>query len=103
MCPKNRYCNIPFVFILIQVSGPSGNLASGVLFLQYCWYLKGGKMAEEFDRTANSNQSVPGWVIALVAVLGVVAVVGVVMAHGASTQATEAQQAFDTKVKDIQT
>jgi hypothetical protein len=60
-------------------------------------------MAEEFDRTANSNQSVPGWVIALVAVLGVVAVVGVVMAHGASTQATEAQQAFDTKVKAIQT
>jgi hypothetical protein len=60
-------------------------------------------MAEEIDRSANGNQSVPGWVIALVAVLGVVAVVGVVMAHSASTQTTEAQQSFDTKVKAMQT
>jgi uncharacterized membrane-anchored protein YhcB (DUF1043 family) len=60
-------------------------------------------MAEEIDRSASGNQGVPGWVIALVAVLGVVAIVGVVMAHNASTQATEAQQAFDTKVKAVQT
>jgi hypothetical protein len=78
-------------------------LAFGVHILPYSWYLKGGKMAEEIDRSASGNQGVPGWVIALVAVLGVVAIVGVVMAHNASTQATEAQQAFDTKVKAVQT
>jgi len=61
------------------------------------------KGQEEIDRSASGNQGVPGWVIALVAVLGVVAIVGVVMAHNASTQATEAQQAFDTKVKAVQT
>jgi len=60
-------------------------------------------MAEEMDRSANGNRGVPGWVIAAVAVLGVVAVVGVVMAHTASTQTTEAQQSFDTKVKAMQT
>src|ERR1700737_3798001 len=27
---------------------------------------KGGKMAEEIDRSANGNRSVPGWVIAAV-------------------------------------
>ena len=60
-------------------------------------------MAEEMDRSANGNRGVPGWVIAAVAVLGVVAVVGLVMAHNASTQTTEVQQAFDTRVKAIQT
>ncbi len=60
-------------------------------------------MAEEMDRSASGNRSVPGWVIAAVAVLGVVALVGLVMAHNASTQATEAQQSFDTKVKAMQT
>ena len=60
-------------------------------------------MAEEFDRSANGNRSVPGWVIAAVAVLGVVALVGLVVAHNASTQTTEAQQSFDTKVKAMQT
>jgi hypothetical protein len=60
-------------------------------------------MAEDMDRSANSNRGVPGWVIAAVAVLGVVAVVGLVMAHNASTQTTEVQQAFDTRVKTIQT
>ena len=60
-------------------------------------------MAEEIDRTANGNRGVPGWVIAAVAVLGVVALVGLVMAHNASTQTTEAQQSFDTKVKAMQT
>ena len=60
-------------------------------------------MAEEMDRSASSNRGVPGWVIAAVAVLGVVALVGLVMAHNASTQTTEAQQSFDTKVKAIQT
>src|ERR1700674_3174679 len=60
-------------------------------------------MSEEIDRSANSKRSVPGWVIAAVAVLGVVALVGLVMAHTASTQTTEVQQSFDTKVKSIQT
>src|ERR1700719_2838635 len=60
-------------------------------------------MAEEMDRSANSNRGMPGWMIAAVAVLGVVALVGLVMAHNASTQTTEVQQAFDTRVKAIQT
>ncbi len=60
-------------------------------------------MAEEIDRSANGNRGVPGWVIAAVTVLGVVALVGLVMAHNASTQTTEAQQSFDTKVKAMQT
>jgi hypothetical protein len=60
-------------------------------------------MAEEMDRSANGNHGTPGWVIAAVAVLGVVALVGLVMAHNASTQTTEVQQAFDSKVKAIQT
>ncbi len=58
-------------------------------------------MADEMD--ISSNRSVPGWVIAAVAVLGVVALVGLVMAHNASTQTMEAQQAFDSKVKAVQT
>jgi len=78
-------------------------MASRVLIPQYSWYLKGGKMAEEIDRSANGNRGVPGWVIAAVTVLGVVALVGLVMAHNASTQTTEAQQSFDTKVKAMQT
>jgi hypothetical protein len=60
-------------------------------------------MAEEMDHSANGNRSVPGWVIAAVAVLGVVALVGLVMAHNASTQAQDAQQSFDNKAKAIQT
>src|SRR5260221_13261649 len=59
-------------------------------------------MAEDMDRSANGNRSVPGWVIAAVAVLGVVALVGLVMAHNASTKITEVQQSFDTKVKAMQ-
>lgn len=58
-------------------------------------------MSDEMD--TSSNRSVPGWVIAAVAVLGVVALVGLVMAHNASTQTTEAQQSFDGKVKAMQT
>jgi hypothetical protein len=54
------------------------------------------------DRSDIGNRGVPGWVIAAVAVLGVVAIVGLVMAHNASTQTTEVQQSFDTKVKAIQ-
>jgi hypothetical protein len=59
-------------------------------------------MADEMDRTESASRSVPGWVLVAVAVLGVVAVVGVVMAHNASTQTTEVQQAFDNKVKGMQ-
>ena len=58
-------------------------------------------MSDEMDRS--SDRGTPGWMIAAVAVLGVVALVGLVMAHNASTQTTEAQQAFDSKVKAIQT
>jgi hypothetical protein len=60
-------------------------------------------MAEEIDHSASGNRSVPGWVIAAVAVLGVVALVGLVMAHNASTQAQDAQQSFDSKAKAMQT
>jgi hypothetical protein len=60
-------------------------------------------MEDQMDRTVETNRSVPAWVIAMVAVLGVVALVGLVMAHNASTQMTEAQQGFDSKVKAIQT
>ena len=59
-------------------------------------------MEEEIDRPEISNRSVPGWVIAAVAVLGVIALVGLVMAHNASLQAQEAQQNFDSKVKAVQ-
>jgi uncharacterized membrane-anchored protein YhcB (DUF1043 family) len=59
-------------------------------------------MEEEIDRSVTSNRSVPGWVIAAVAVLGVIALVGLVMAHNASMQAQEAQQNFDNKVKAVQ-
>jgi uncharacterized membrane-anchored protein YhcB (DUF1043 family) len=59
-------------------------------------------MTEELDHTASGNRTAPGWMIAAVAVLGVVALVGLVMAHNASTQTTDAQQQFDTKVKTMQ-
>ena len=60
-------------------------------------------MTEEINNSVSENRSVPGWVIAVVAAFGVVAVVGLVMAHNASTQTQEVQQAFDSKVKAIQT
>jgi len=60
-------------------------------------------MTEETNTTVTENRSVPGWVIALLAAFGVVAVVGLVMAHNASTQTQDVQQAFDSKVKAIQT
>jgi hypothetical protein len=59
-------------------------------------------MTEELDQTTGGNRSVPGWILATIAVLGVVALVGLVIAHNASTQATEIQQAFDGKVKTVQ-
>ena len=74
-----------------------------VLFVAQTVNLKGGRyMEEEIDRSVTSNRSVPGWVIAAVAVLGVIALVGLVMAHNASMQAQEAQQNFDNKVKAVQ-
>src|SRR5665213_577636 len=60
-------------------------------------------MNDNIDRNVTVNRGVPGWVVAVIAALGVVAVVGLVMAHNASTQATEIQQAFDTKAKTMQT
>jgi regulator of replication initiation timing len=59
-------------------------------------------MVEDMDRSSSSNRSLPGWVLASVAVLGVVALVGLVLAHNASTQAQEIQQSFDGKVKTMQ-
>jgi septal ring factor EnvC (AmiA/AmiB activator) len=59
-------------------------------------------MVEDMDRSSSSNRTVPGWVLASVAVLGVVALVGLVLAHNASTQAQEIQQSFDGKVKTMQ-
>ncbi len=60
-------------------------------------------MTEETNNTIIENRSVPGWVIAVLAAFGVVAVVGLVMAHNASTQTQEVQQAFESKIKAIQT
>jgi len=59
-------------------------------------------MTEEMDRPSSNNRGVPGWVLAAVGVLGVVALVGLVVAHNASTQAQEIQQAFDGKIKTVQ-
>lgn len=58
-------------------------------------------MTEDMDRSS-SDRSVPGWMLALVAVLGVVAIVGLVMAHNASTENQAAQQSYDSKMKAIQ-
>jgi len=58
-------------------------------------------MADELDNTT-SNRSVPGWVLAVVAVLGVVALVGLVIAHNASTQAQQIQQSVNGKVQAMQ-
>ncbi len=58
-------------------------------------------MSDEMD-SSTSTSRVPGWMMAAVAVLGVVALVGLVMAHNVSTQATEIQQAFDSKIKTVQ-
>jgi uncharacterized membrane-anchored protein YhcB (DUF1043 family) len=60
-------------------------------------------MNDNIDRSVTVNRGVPGWVVAVIAALGVVAVVGLVMAHNASTQASEIQQAFDTRAKSMQT
>ncbi|HXC31787.1 MAG TPA: hypothetical protein VNZ56_04890 [Verrucomicrobiae bacterium] len=60
-------------------------------------------MTDGIDSSANGSRGGQGLLIAAVAVLGVVALVGLVMAHNTSTQITEAQQAFDTKAKAIQT
>ena len=59
-------------------------------------------MTDDLEQATSGNR-VPGWVIAAVAVLGVVALVALVMAHNASTQAQEAQQTFDGRVKTMQT
>jgi hypothetical protein len=59
-------------------------------------------MTEELGQSTGGSKSLPGWILAVVTVLGVVALVGLVMAHNASTQATEIQQSFDGKVKAIQ-
>jgi hypothetical protein len=58
-------------------------------------------MTDEMENASSGNR-VPGWVIAAVAVLGVVALVALVMAHNASTQTQEVQQAFDGRVKTMQ-
>ena len=59
-------------------------------------------MTEELNRTVETRTSTPAWVLAAIAVLGVVALVGLVVAHNASTQAQEIQQAFDSKTKSMQ-
>jgi galactitol-specific phosphotransferase system IIB component len=58
-------------------------------------------MTEEIDRS-EGHRSAPVWVTAALAVLGVVALVGLVMAHNASSQGQEIQQALETKVKALQ-
>lgn len=60
-------------------------------------------MTDMNDSSVTVNRSVPGWVVAVIAALGVVAVVGLVMAHNASMQATDIQQALEAKAKTMQT
>ena len=60
-------------------------------------------MKDEIDGISDSRRGTPGWMFAAVAVLGVVALVGLVLAHNASTQAQEIQQALENKVKALQT
>jgi hypothetical protein len=59
-------------------------------------------MTDELNDSVSTSRSVPGWILAAVAVLGVVALVSLVVAHNASTQAQEIQQSFEGKVKAIQ-
>jgi hypothetical protein len=59
-------------------------------------------MTEEIDRSSEGHRSAPVWVTAALAVLGVVALVGLVLAHNASTQGQEIQQALENKVKTLQ-
>jgi uncharacterized membrane-anchored protein YhcB (DUF1043 family) len=58
-------------------------------------------MTEGIDRIDERRGS-SGWIFAAVAVLGVVALVGLVLAHNASTQGQEIQQAMENKVKTVQ-
>jgi hypothetical protein len=60
-------------------------------------------MTEDLNRSADHRQSVPAWMIAAGAVLGLVAMSGLVVAHNASTQTTEVQRSFDSRVKAVQT
>src|SRR6202140_1526657 len=60
-------------------------------------------MTEDLNRSTDLHRGVPAWVIAAGAVFGMVAISGLVVAHNASTQTTEAQQSFDTRVKTMQT
>jgi Flp pilus assembly protein TadG len=60
-------------------------------------------MKDELDGISDNRRGTPGWMFAAVAVLGVVALVGLVLAHNASTQAQEIQQALENKVKALQT
>lgn len=60
-------------------------------------------MPEEIDRPHEERRGTPGWIFgAAVVVLGVVALVGLVLAHNASIQGQEIQQAEDSKVKSVQ-
>jgi hypothetical protein len=60
-------------------------------------------MSEEINRPSEGRGVATGWMFALTGVLGVVALVGLVLAHNASTQAQEIQQAMESKVKAVQT
>jgi len=60
-------------------------------------------MTDMNDNSVTVSRGVPGWVVAIIAALGVVAVVGLVMAHNASTQAQDIQQALEAKAKTMQT
>src|ERR1700722_5197022 len=60
-------------------------------------------MTDMNDNSVTVSRGVPGWVVAIIAGLGVVAVVGLVMAHNASTQAQDIQQALEAKAKTMQT
>jgi hypothetical protein len=59
-------------------------------------------MTDEIDRPSEGRRGVPGWVLAIVAVLGIVAVIALVQGYNASTQAQVIQGNMDNKLKAIQ-
>ena len=71
---------------------------AGTVILYFFTRSQAGTTREE-NRT---SRSVPGWVIAVLAILGVVVLVALFGAHNASMQASNAEQNLDNKIKSMQ-
>jgi hypothetical protein len=94
---------IPIFIIRIQLERSCVRMVARVLIKERVFALQRGKyMTEELNRSSEGHGGVPRLMLAAIAVLGVVALVGLVMAHNASTQGQEIQQALENKVKTLQ-